>query len=163
MNTKTAIKTALDCADMISTSYLGDLTDAEMMHRPAEGCNHIKWQLGHLIQSENNMINLCYPGSLPELPAGFSDKYSKETSTSDDAAAFDSKEVLLGLHQQQRAATLALLDRIPESELGNEGPEAIRAYTPTVGATFLMQDAHWMMHAGQWAVIRRQLGREPLF
>ena len=120
-------------------------------------------ELGHLIHSENNMINLCYPGSLPELPAGFADKYSKETSTSDDEAAFDSKEVLLGLHRQQRAATLALLDRIPESELGNEGPEPIRAYVPTVGATFLMQDAHWMMHAGQWAVIRRQLGRQPLF
>jgi hypothetical protein len=28
---------------------------------------------------------------------------------------------------------------------------------------FSMQGSHWMMHAGQWAVLRRKLGRPPLF
>ncbi len=67
------------------------------------------------------------------------------------------------LYEQQRAGTLAALESIPDSDLDKEGPEAIRSFCPTFGATFLMQDAHWMMHAGQWAVVRRQLGREPLF
>ena len=163
MDTKDAIKTALDMANMISTSYLGDLTDAEMMHRPAPGCNHIKWQIGHLIASENNMINGCVPGASPALPDGFAEKYSKETAASDDSAAFDSKEDLMKLYEQQRAATLAALEAISIDDLDNESPEEIRSYAPTFGAAFLMQDAHWMMHAGQWAVIRRQLGREPLF
>lgn len=163
MDTKAAIKTALDMANMISTSYLGDLTDEEMMHRPAPGCNHIKWQVGHLIASENNMINACVPGALPELPDGFADKYSKETAASDDAANFDSKEDLMKLYEQQRAATLTALENIEEAEFDKEGPESIRAYCPTVGSAFIMQDSHWMMHAGQWAVIRRQLGRDPLF
>ena len=52
MDTKTAIKSAIDTANMISTAYLDDLTDEEMMHRPSPGCNHIKWQVGHLIVSE---------------------------------------------------------------------------------------------------------------
>lgn len=163
MDTKTAIKTALDTANMISTSYLGDLSDEDMMHRPAPGCNHIKWQVGHLIASENNMINACVPGALPELPPGFAEKYSKETAGSDDAAAFDSKDDLMKLYEEQRAATLAALEKIDVADLDNEGPEAIRSYCPTFGSAFLMQDTHWMMHAGQWAVIRRQLGREPLF
>jgi len=163
MDTKTAIKTALDLADMISKSYLGDLSDEEMMHRPAPGCNHIKWQVGHLIASENMMINNCVPGALPDLPAGFSDKYNKETAGSDDASAFDSKEDLLKLYEQQRAATLTALEQIPLEDLNKESPEPMRAYAPNFGAAFIMQDSHWMMHAGQWAVIRRQLGREPLF
>ena len=71
MDSKTAIKQAIDTANMISTSYLGDLTDEEMMHRPATGCNHIKWQVGHLIASENSMINQCIPGALPDLPRWF--------------------------------------------------------------------------------------------
>ena len=96
---------------MISTSYLADLTDQEMMHRPAPGCNHIKWQVGHLIASENSMINQCLPGALPELPAGFAEKYTKETAGSDDEAAFDSKEDLMKLHEQQRTATLSALAR----------------------------------------------------
>ncbi|MFK7767567.1 MAG: DinB family protein [Mariniblastus sp.] len=163
MNTKTAIKTALDCANMISTSYLGDLTDEEMMHRPAPGCNHIKWQVGHLIASEYNMISGCVPGAIPELPTGFADKYSKESAASDDANAFDSKETLMALYEKQRAATLAALETVSDEDLDKESPESIRSYAPNVGSAFLMQDAHWMMHAGQWAVIRRQLGREPLF
>jgi hypothetical protein len=163
MDTKTAIKTAIDTANMISTSYLGDLTDEEMMHRPAPGCNHIKWQVGHLIASENSMINQCLPGALPALPDGFSDKYSKETAKSDDPAAFDSKEDLMNLYQVQRAATLATLAKLDPADLDKEGPEEIRGFCPNFGAAFLMQDAHWMMHAGQWAVVRRQLGREPLF
>jgi hypothetical protein len=162
MNTKTAIKTALDTANMISTSYLGDLTDAEMMHRPVPGCNHIKWQVGHLIASENQMINQCVPGALPDLPAGFADKYTKETAASDNADDFDSKDELMRLYEQQRSATLAALENLSDEDLDQESPESIRGYAPNFGTAFLMQDAHWLMHAGQWAVIRRQLGREPL-
>jgi len=163
MDTKAAIKAAIDTSNMISTSYLGDLTDEEMMHRPAPHANHIKWQFGHLIASENKMINLVAPGSLPDLPAGFADKYCKETSKLDDASAFDSKTDLLALHEKQRAATLAALKEIDDAEFDNAAPEEMQAYAPTVGHVFLMQDTHWMMHAGQWAVIRRQLGREPIF
>ena len=163
MDTKTAIKQAIDTANMISTSYLGDLTDEEMMHRPTPGCNHIKWQVGHLIVSENNMIGQCLPNTMPALPEGFADRYTKETSGSDNPDDFDSKETLMSLYEQQRAGTLAALKSIDVSDLSQEGPEPIRSYCPTVGAAFLMQDAHWMMHAGQWAVVRRQLGREPLF
>ena len=163
MDTKSAIRTALDTANMISTSYLGDLTDEEMMHRPTPACNHIKWQLGHLITSENQMISACYPDSMPELPDGFAEKYTKETSKIDDAAAFDCKDELMKQYEAQRAGTLALLDKVSVEDLSKEAPEPIRSYAPTYGAAFLMQDAHWMMHAGQWAVIRRQLGREPLF
>ena len=59
MNANEAIKSALDTAEMISMAYLEDLTDEEMMVRPIDSCNHIKWQVGHLIGSENKMINSC--------------------------------------------------------------------------------------------------------
>ena len=76
MNANEAIKSALDTAEMISMAYLEDLTDEEMMVRPIDGCNHIKWQVGHLIASENKMINSCCPGTMPDLPAGFADRYA---------------------------------------------------------------------------------------
>lgn len=163
MDTRSAIKSAIDMANMISTSYLGDLTDEEMMHRPDPKCNHIKWQIGHLIASEHQMINGCLPGAMPDLPDGFADKYSKESAASDSPDDFHSKEELMGLYEQQRTATLAALEGVSDEDLDKPAPEEMRAYAPTVGSAFLMQDAHWVMHAGQWAVIRRQLGREPLF
>ena len=163
MDAKTAIKFAIDIGNKISTAYLGDLTDDEMMHRPHADSNHIKWQMGHLIASEHKMVDGVAPGSMPPLPEGFVEKYTKETAGSDDPAAFDSKEELMRLYEQQRAGTLAALEQTDADQLSDAAPESIRAFLPTVGSVFSMQGGHWMMHAGQWTVIRRQLGRAPLF
>jgi hypothetical protein len=141
-------------------AYVGDLDDAEMLRRPAPGCNHINWQLGHLITAENMMIGKVATGSVPPLPSGFAEKYTKQTATQDDAGAFCSKTELLRVHQEQRAATLAALDKLSDSDL--DKPSGID-WCPTVGETFVGQGVHWLMHAGQWAVVRRQLGRPPLF
>lgn len=160
MDAKDAIKMGIDMGKLISMGYLEDLTDQELLHRPAKGANHINWQLGHLIASENEMINLATPGVMPPLPAGFEEKYSKETAASDDPAKFLAKAELLKIFEEQRAGTLKALEKFPASEL--DKPSGVE-YAPTKAHLFDMQDSHWVMHAGQWAVIRRQLGRKPLF
>lgn len=160
MNAIQAIRLGIDSSEMISMHYLNDLTDAEMMRRPAPGGNHVKWQVGHLIASENMMIEGVLPNSMPTLHAGFAEKYSKETSKIDDPSAFHTKAELMRIFQAQRAATLMALEKLTPESL--DKPTKLD-YAPTVGSIFVMQGSHWLMHAGQWAVIRRQLGREPLF
>jgi len=160
MNAKEAIKLSIDSGRMISIGYLEDLTDQELFHRPAKGANHINWQLGHLIQSENEMTNIVAPGAMPPLPAGFAEKYSKDTAVSDDPKSFLKKAELLKVFEEQRAGTLKALEKVSEADL--DKPTGV-GYAPTVGAMFAMQGPHWVMHAGQWAVIRRQLGRKPLY
>jgi len=160
MDAKEALKLPIATGQMISTAYLGDLTDEELMHRPCEGGNHINWQLGHLLVAEHGMIEQAVPGSMPPLPEGFAEKYAKETSTSDDASAFLTKAELMEIFEKQRAGTMAALESIDPADLDREtGVE----YAPKVANLFEMQGTHWVMHAGQWAVIRRQLGRPPLF
>lgn len=163
MNTSQAIKGSINMGNLVCSGYVQDLTDEELMLRPHPGINHIKWQLGHLISSEHGMVNGVVPGSMPSLPEGFSEKYSKETAGSDDAAAFDSKEELLRLWNEQRAGTLAALEGLSEEDFDKPSPESMQAYAPTVGDAFNMQGSHWLMHAGQWVVVRRQLGKPPLF
>ncbi len=163
MDSRAAIRLNLNMADMVSMSYVEDLTDDEMLHRPCAGANHIKWQMGHLITSEHQIIEGVAPDSMPPLPAGFAEKYTKETAASDDPAAFDSRAALLEAYKAQRAATLAALEKQTDESLDQPGPEEMKQYAPTVAAAFSLQGGHWMMHAGQWAVIRRQLGRPPLF
>lgn len=160
MNVKDAIRMSIDMGQMVCMGYLEDLTDEEMMQRPYPGCNHIKWQVGHLITSEHRMMDQAVPGSMPALPDGFDDRYTREQACVDDPAKFDSKEELLRVFHEQRTATLAALDAIDEAKLDHETGIS---YAPTVAAVFEMQGSHWLMHAGQWAVVRRQLGREPLF
>ena len=160
MNSKEGLKIGIDVGRMISLGYVEDLSDQELLHRPAKGANHINWQLGHLIQSENEMINIVAPGAMPKLPAGFAEKYTKDSATSDDASKFLKKAELLKVFEEQRAGTLKALDK--QSDADFDKPTGVE-YAPTVGAMFSMQGTHWVMHAGQWAVVRRQLGRKPMF
>ncbi len=160
MNARDVIKMSIDMGKMISMGYLSDLTDEEMMKRPCPGCNHIIWQVGHLIGTECEMVTKISPESMPKLPAGFEQKYSKETAKSDNPADFHTKSELMALFEQTRAGTLAALEKMSEADL--DKPTGVE-YAPTYGAMLELQGAHWLMHAGQWAVVRRQCGRPPLF
>ncbi|MEM7457298.1 MAG: DinB family protein, partial [Planctomycetota bacterium] len=73
MNSIDAINNNIQMAEMICGSYLDDLTDEEFMMRPHPGCNHVNWQVGHLISSDYNMFSGVFPGVLPDLPEGFSE------------------------------------------------------------------------------------------
>ena len=160
MNANQAIRLCIQMGETVSLGYLADLTDEEMMRRPAPGANHINWQLGHLICSEHMLIDGVAPGSMPALPEGFTEQYSRETAKNDDPSAFRSKEELLAIRSEQRAVTLKVLDSYPADDFDREtGID----YAPTIGDVFSLQGTHWLMHAGQWAIIRRQLGRPPLF
>lgn len=163
MNAHGALRLALAGADMITTSYLNDLNDADLLVRAVPGANHIAWQLGHLIAAENGMVAEACPGSMPALPDGFRDKHNSDTAVSDDPKAFLSKDEYLRLYRQQREATLKALDGLSEADLDRQGPERFREYIESVGGIFSMQATHWLMHAGQWAIVRRKLGRKPLF
>lgn len=160
MNSRQAIKLAIDTGEMVSLAYLEDLTDQELMRRPCPGCNHINWQVGHLIAAENGMLVKVAPATTPPLPGGFAERYTKDTAVSDDPKAFCNKDELLKTYRQQRTATLAALDKMSDEQL--DAPSGFD-FAPTFGALMSLQGSHWLMHAGQWAVVRRQLGRKPLF
>ena len=163
MDSREALSLSLASGQMVGFAMLDDMTDEELMKRPHAECNHIIWQVGHLIASEHQMVSGIAPGKMPDLPEGFSAKYTKETATSDDAAAFDSKEDLLAIYAQQRAGAVAVLESLSDEDLSKASPEEMQAYAPNFGAVFNLLGGHWLMHVGQWAVIRRQLGRPPLF
>jgi len=159
MNSKAAIKICIDMADMVCGAYLGDLTDSEMMQRPHPACNHINWQVGHLIVAEHQMMSKAQGYSMPALPAGMAEMYSKETQGSDNSSQFMTKSALMAAMQEQRAGTLKILEQISEAELDTAtGID----YAPTIASLLSMQGSHWMMHAGQWVIVRRNLGKAVL-
>lgn len=163
MNSREAIQLNLDMANMVATMYLADLEDKDLLVRPTPDCNHIAWQLGHLIRAEHDLVNQVLPGSMPALPQGFAEQHSPENSKLDAANAFLTKSQYLDVAKQQRAATLTALHKLSDSDLDRPAPEKMRDYCKNVGDLFSLQGSHWMMHAGQWAVIRRKLGKQPLF
>jgi len=77
MNAKDAIRSSANVSSMVLKAYISDLEDADLMRRPTEGCNHLAWQLGHLISSEVHLLEQAVTGQGIELPDGFADAHSK--------------------------------------------------------------------------------------
>ncbi len=147
MNTQQAILATAATSDMVLKGYLSDLDDADLFRRPGPGCNHIAWQLGHLITSEYNLLNMLKPGAAPELPEGFAEKHDKETTGDDNRANFCTKQEYLELYDKFRAASAKVVASISDEELDVENPkEDMRAMVPTVGAMFVLLASHPMMH-----------------
>ena len=163
MNARDAIKASFNLPDMLCKGYLDGLSDADLLVRPVPKANHIAWQLGHLIAADHEFVEGLCPGSAPPLPAGFVEKHKKETAESDNPKDFYKKDEYLKVYEQQRTAALKMVDTVPESDYEKPAPEKFRSYCPTVASVLMMSPAHWLMHVGQWAVVRRKLGKPPLF
>jgi uncharacterized damage-inducible protein DinB len=148
---------------MVTDLLLSDFSDAELMERPVPAANHLAWQLGHLISSLRFFGEAIRPQGMPALPDGFDQQHGKETASSNDAAAFLSKDDYLRLLDQQRAALVDLLNQLTEDQLSQDAPPDIRSYAPKVGDMLEMVAAHELMHSGQFTVLRRKLGKPVAF
>jgi hypothetical protein len=143
--------------------FLGDLSDADLLVRPVPGANHIAWQLGHLISAEAGAFQPKIPGAKPvELPAGFAAAHSKEMAGADTPGAFRTKAEYLALAETVRGATLAALDGLSDADLDKDSGMNWDM-VPTVGSIFALIANHELMHAGQFTVVRRKLGKPVLF
>jgi hypothetical protein len=161
MNAKDVIRSTIATAHELLTTYVSDLTDAELMTRPAPEANHVAWQLGHLIASEHQMLSDA-GFTMPDLPEGLAEAHSKEAATSSEPAKFSTKQEYLRWMGEQRTATLNHLAAVADADLDKPTPEPIRSYAPTVGALFNIIGIHELMHAGQFAPVRRKLNKPIL-
>jgi hypothetical protein len=162
MDIKHGIRSSLAQADTVVSSYLADLTDAELLVRPLPECNHIAWQLGHLINAERYVLNKLAPGKIEPLPEGFEAAHAKERAKVDDASKFLAKDEYLRLAAGVRRQTLGLLENMSDADL-QQSVEKMPPMVKNVADLFFFISMHWLMHTGQWAVVRRKLGRPPLF
>ena len=162
MNTHDAIRATGETCSMVLKSYVSDLEDRDLLQRPGPGCNHLAWQLGHIIASECSLLESIRPGATAALPEGFAQKHSKEMVGEDDPAKFCTKQEYLDLFDKVQAASMAALESFSAADLDQPGPERFRKVCPTVGHVFLLIATHPMMHAGQFVPVRRALGKPVL-
>ena len=162
MNAKDALRSSMNLSSMVLKTYISDLDDADLMKRPADDCNHIAWQLGHLIASEVMLLDTVGASHSVELPEGFAEAHGKDQCTCDDASKFHSKQQYEELFDQLRAASAKALEEYPEADFDKQSPEGFNSIAPTMGDVFALIATHPMMHAGQFVVVRRQLGKPVL-
>lgn len=142
---------------------VADMSDEELRQRPVPAANNGLWQLGHLIVAEAWMVNLCAGKTVIELPAGFAEKYSKETATVNDPAKLGSKAELMALFEKVREKTAAWVVTLTPADMAQPAPEKMQRMCPTMGHVAGLPAGHTMMHVGQLQVLRRKLGKPLLF
>jgi len=159
MDVRDSLRGTLDMSSMVLKKYFEDLSDEDLMRRPGPDCNHIAWQLGHLIASSSQLLEAIEPGSGVELPANFVEQHSKEATQVDDPAKFYSKQQYLDLFDKVHAATVSAIEKVSDERLDEPAPERFRKMFPTIGNVFILLATHPMMHAGQFVPVRRAVGK----
>ena len=163
MNGSQVIGTALASTQHMVNWYVSDLSDADLLVRPTAGANHIAWQLGHLIASETRLARQVPCVSYPGLPVGFEEQHAQGMATQESTQGFLGKQQYVDLFNQIREATNAGVAKLSDADLDRPTEGQMAQFAPTLAALLILVSNHTMMHAGQFSVIRRKLGKPVLF
>ena len=157
------VESALSSTQHLVNWFVSDLSDADLLVRPTPDANHIAWQLGHVIATETRLARQIPGASYPSLPAGFEEQHGKETAKQEPPKGFLTKAQYIDLFNKVREATKTSAAKLSDADLDRptEGPMAKMA--PTLAALLLLVSNHSLMHAGQFSVVRRKLGKPVLF
>jgi uncharacterized damage-inducible protein DinB len=164
MNGREAIQAALTSTRDLLGWYVSDLSDADLLIRPAPQANHIAWQLGHLITADSYLIKGELPDTpYPELPAGFTERHANKNAAAESSEGFATRAEYLDLFTKTRNTTIAAVGKLSDADLDRPTKGPMAKFAPTLGQLFLLVANHTLMHAGQFTVVRRQLGKPVLF
>jgi hypothetical protein len=159
-----AIQAALKSTQHMLGWFLEDLSDSDLLVRPAQGANHIAWQLGHLINAEKFHIQQQLPGAeYPDLPPDFPTTYTADRATADGPHGFHTKSEYLSLFNAVRNATIKAVGKLTDADLDRPSNGGVAAFAPTLGDVLVMISNHTLMHGGQFTIVRRKLGKPVLF
>lgn len=158
-----AIQTSLEMTAKDVEWFLGDFSDADMLVRPIPEANHAAWQIGNIITGDYFFVNAVLPHfKLPALPEGFMDQHGTKGAKDNDPKKFLTKDGYLKLFSEVRAATIAALNTLKDSDLDTPTTGDMANFATNNAAVFLIASHHTWMHVGQFSVIRRKLGKPVL-
>lgn len=158
------ICTALEGTKSTLNWFVSDLSDADLFVRPVPAANHIAWQIGNVIVGDVYLVRSQLPdAAYPELPAGFMETHGPEGTKKDGPEGFLTKAEYLDLFDKVRTATIAAVKALSDADLDRPTTGQFASFAPTLGRLLLLVSNHTLLHAGQFSVIRRKLGKPVLF
>lgn len=151
----------LKATQMLLHRYVGDLKPAQLLHRTSPKANCVAWIMGHLILTERSLLKNLGVTALPELPAGFEERYGR----SEDAALkpdFGDTSVLLPLWDAHRKLSIDAVPALTPAQLDKPLETPRPLFGDLKGMINFVGGIHVAMHGGQVTLIRRSLGMPPL-
>ena len=164
MQAKEVVKIALVSTLETTQMFLGDFSDGELTARAVPSANNIAWQIAHLIVAEKMLLENELPGvKYPEIPAAIVSLGNDRTGKADPKEGYLSKAQYLEWLGKMRAATIAAVDKLSDSDLDRVNTGMMAKFAPSLGALLILIANHTLMHGGQFTVTRRALGKPVVF
>jgi hypothetical protein len=156
----------IDFARNYTWQFLSSLPQSSWFRMEPGGVTHIAWQVGHLAFAQYRLGLHRIRGIKPEdeslISSSFLEAFSRDSVPSPDPAAYPPTDVIRTTFDRVHLHLLAELAAYPEDRLGEpvDPPHRI--------ASTKLECLHWcaaheLVHAGQLALLRRQLGLAPVW
>jgi uncharacterized damage-inducible protein DinB len=155
-------RAALEVARTTTIAYCEDIPDDQFLHRPAAGCNHAAWILGHLAYADS-MICAGISGGAHSAPRGFKPLFGIGSTPGDDASVYPSPAELRTVLQTTRQALLAWFQGMDDVQLASPLPNDWEGFAPSYASLMTKCAWHEGVHSGQLTVIRKTLGLPSKF
>lgn len=141
---------------------VADLSDEEIILQPPGVPNHAAWTLGHIIHSCEAIAGEL--GVKPWLSEDWESYFGYGSSPNEVTALHFSKAALLASLAEAGDRLRSALLAADENRLCEPLPdENVRKILSTLGHALLqVVSAHTSFHAGQLAVWRRAIGKQPV-
>ena len=153
---------AMQTTQQTLLNYISDFSDADLLVRPTPAANHAAWQIGNVIVGDSFLLQSMIPDAyFPPLPEGFADLHGSSGASKDNG--FPGKATYIKLFTETRQAAINAVLKLTDADLDKPTPENMKWAGETLAEVLMFLPIHTMMHAGQFSVIRRYLGKPVLF
>jgi DinB superfamily len=140
--------------------------DDDWFRMPSEGVTHIAWQVGHLAIAEYRLMLAQVRGTRPDderfIPASYVKLFGRGSTPSADASAYPSPRELRDVLDEVHQHALAELSSFPHQRL-DLPPEREHRLCKTKLDCLEWCARHEMLHAGQIGLLKRLLGKQPVW
>lgn len=144
--------------------FLEEIDQEKWCWQPAEGINHVAWQVGHLAVAQYGLCIKRVVGDSPEsedvLPLSFLKRYGKGSTPSPDTTENASVEELLATLDAVDERMHEVLATTQDEELEVELKKPHPMFSTVLGGVEFAPQ-HEMMHIGQIVILRRLMGMDP--
>lgn len=143
---------------------LADLAPDDWFHMPA-GVTHIAYQVGHLAMAEYRLALLRTRGPRPDDDALISPEFIKlfsRTAPVADPAAYPSPAGIRAAFDRVHERVLAEVPALPEPDW-DRPLDLPHRFAKTPLTSLFWCGRHELVHTGQIALLRRLLGKPPLW
>jgi len=132
---------------------------------PSAGVSHIAWQVGHIAMAEYRLCLDRMRGVRPEdedlISADLLERFGKGSVPEPDPAKNPSPDEVRAAFDRVHEQVLAELPGLPDNVLDEKVAPPHPMFSTKLGA-LSWAPRHELLHTGQIALLRRQLGAAPL-